>query len=747
LSFRRRACADPARAFALALVACAAAKVPSASAPDHLHASEHAAFDTNPCVHLRGGPAGTAFAAADLGKAHALVRYFGAAHDPHDADAALAEALDTNAPDSPTAVTEYARLSRETCVLQSEQVLLGTATLTMDGGTAVITPGVGALPNIPPSAVALALDVRGLPESSEARAAVHRAFDIMLRGSVKLPNLEARNCNGQPDEVGRFVGQDADQYACRTHIYAQSHVGFGLGLPLAVLTSARLTPLATWAAIAMRTSAKAFIIGEPLVTAAGESQWVGVGNIGLAIRTRRLLAADGSPLPDIVPADVRTREPRAALQRFDWRAARVQVAGVARRAPFTTREPSRSWTPVSNRTGDARAALLVAYSAVRTFFPYVDEVGDIFDRRLEECLALIASEQGASGPDRAQVRKALWRLAEALHDGHVAVYDDRVLASWGASVALVPVASDLVVAVTNQSEVKLGDTLMSIEGTPVATWMDELSMYASGSPHAIRSRLAERLVHADTQLSLRKPDGSEHAVRLREGANTATTRGLFERAPGPLRELGASEIDYVSLDGRGSYAQMERNLPRIKADMARSRGVILDLRGYPSRASWAVLAHVLPQTAQGPMMAELRVSPWHRTLEPPEQTQTLATWSSESQGFAGPVVVLTGAGTQSQAEHMLFFFRSARRGKLIGGATSGADGTITGVQLPGGYGLTFTGMHVQHLDGSRFHAIGHIPDVRAEATAEDLRMGRDTVLLAAVAELRRPSTRASHMSR
>ena len=103
--------------------------------------------------------------------------------------------------------------------------------------------------------------------------------------------------------------------------------------------------------------------------------------------------------------------------------------------------------------------------------------------------------------------------------------------------------------------------------------------------------------------------------------------------------------------------------------------------------------------------------------------------------------MLTSAKTQSQAEHWLSFFRSERRGKLVGAQTSGANGTITGVQLPGGYGLTFTGMFVRHRDGSRFHAIGHIPDVEVEPTIEDLRQGRDAVLLRALAELNRERPR------
>jgi C-terminal processing protease CtpA/Prc len=103
--------------------------------------------------------------------------------------------------------------------------------------------------------------------------------------------------------------------------------------------------------------------------------------------------------------------------------------------------------------------------------------------------------------------------------------------------------------------------------------------------------------------------------------------------------------------------------------------------------------------------------------------------------FAGPVVLLVGPHTQSQAEHLTSFYKDSKRGKVIGGQTSGANGNITGIQLPGGWGITFTGMHVAHQDGSRFFGIGHVPDVVVEPVATDYRDHRDAVLLQGIAEL------------
>ncbi|WP_437836060.1 S41 family peptidase [Sorangium sp. So ce1153] len=64
-------------------------------------------------------------------------------------------------------------------------------------------------------------------------------------------------------------------------------------------------------------------------------------------------------------------------------------------------------------------------------------------------------------------------------------------------------------------------------------------------------------------------------------------------------------------------------------------------------------------------------------------------------GFArvrGPIVLLVGNGTLSAAEHFSLALVDANRVTVVGRGTAGTDGNITGVQLPGQFALSFTGM-------------------------------------------------------
>lgn len=132
---------------------------------------------------------------------------------------------------------------------------------------AVVTPGSGELPVIPAAAKAIAVDVRALPETAEAHDAVLRALTASL-----APHASRR--------VGR--GHDAE-------------------------------------------SRRSFVVGEDVPTALAESRWIGIGNMGMAVRVGRLVADDGAPLPDIVRADYRALDARAALRDVSWPSARTPL--------------------------------------------------------------------------------------------------------------------------------------------------------------------------------------------------------------------------------------------------------------------------------------------------------------------------------------------------------------------------------------------------------------------------------------
>src|SRR5581483_8925361 len=311
--------------------------------------------------------------------------------------------------------------------------------------------------------------------------------------------------------------------------------------------------------------------------------------------------------------------------------------------------------------------------AARAFSPYFDVVGDVIDARLDECLALVA---GDAGTDRAAIRQALHRFGEALHDAHLLVADPAAPnPTTFPPVALMPSGSDVMVVLSAQSDVQPGDLLLDVGGTPAAQLVTQDSAFASGSPQeTVEIALTHLVPDAPTPATIQGADGGMRSVTLTPTATSLSTFAMFDRASGPLTDLDAGDIEYVNLDAYGAHPISAAVRAQVLAELPGKRGVVLDLRGYPTTFSWDVLAAVTPQTAFGPFMADLSVTAASST-QVPETTQRLSGWSHQPQIYTGTVVLLVGAHTQSQAEHFTFFFTSLGRGKVIGGKTSGADGT------------------------------------------------------------------------
>ena len=68
----------------------------------------------------------------------------------------------------------------------------------------------------------------------------------------------------------------------------------------------------------------------------------------------------------------------------------------------------------------------------------------------------------------------------------------------------------------------------------------------------------------------------------------------------------------------------------------------------------------------------------------------------------------------------------------MGSRTSGADGQITSIAVPGGISVGFTGQGVRFPDGRRLQRTGLIPDIEVKPTIAGIRDGRDEELEAAL---------------
>jgi C-terminal processing protease CtpA/Prc len=96
-----------------------------------------------------------------------------------------------------------------------------------------------------------------------------------------------------------------------------------------------------------------------------------------------------------------------------------------------------------------------------------------------------------------------------------------------------------------------------------------------------------------------------------------------------------------------------------------------------------------------------------------------------------------GRHTVSAAESLSIMLVDSGRVTVVGRQSAATSGDITGSELTGSFGFTFTGMEILHAYAGQsvFHGVGIVPEVEVPLTAADLRDGVDQKLVAAIGAL------------
>ncbi|MBO9613203.1 MAG: hypothetical protein J7619_10935 [Dyadobacter sp.] len=166
-------------------------------------------------------------------------------------------------------------------------------------------------------------------------------------------------------------------------------------------------------------------------------------------------------------------------------------------------------------------------------------------------------------------------------------------------------------------------------------------------------------------------------------------------------------------------------LPALTPQILKSKGVVVDMRCYPS--DFMVFSF-------GPMLLPENKSFAKFTIGKP-QTPGLFTWSSEQKlgttnpdHYKGKVIVIVNENTVSQSEYTTMAFSAASNVTVIGSTTAGADGNVSSIVLPGGIRTGISGIGVYYPDGRETQQIGIVPQVEVKPTIQGIADGLDEPL-------------------
>ncbi len=365
------------------------------------------------------------------------------------------------------------------------------------------------------------------------------------------------------------------------------------------------------------------------------------------------------------------------------------------------------------------AAIVIAWNVFQHFFPYFDVVGADWPAEFRRAAAKALAD---TGPEDFYVTLAT--MTAALKDGHVNVFSEHVPRLLPA-VRFEFVEEAVVVTASEDPQIKPGDIVIAVNGRKAAEYLDGLERLISGSPQWKRWKAMAYQFGSGPPKStitlLLKRGGEELLVTTRLTRETP----FQPEEPRPAIDQLSPGILYVDMR-RAKMAQIQEHMKELAA----ARGVIFDMRGYPTD-NHAIVCHLTDTRLESAIWRVPRtIYPDH---EKPAGFDTSGRWTLEPQKpRLRKAVFLTSAGAISYAESIMGIVEHYRLGQIVGEPTAGTNGNVNSIRLPGRFGVSWTGMRVIKHDGSQHHLVGIRPTVPVQRTLRAVREGRDEVLAKAI---------------
>lgn len=231
----------------------------------------------------------------------------------------------------------------------------------------------------------------------------------------------------------------------------------------------------------------------------------------------------------------------------------------------------------------------------------------------------------------------------------------------------------------------------------------------------------------DVALRIRRADQEREIAAARTPVQRAARGNTHDRI-GETFQMLADDIAYIKLS-----SIKKADIARYLELAAATRGLVIDIRNYPSEfVVFALGQHLVDTPTEFVRFTAAEASnPGAFRWGPAQTLRPMAPH------YKGKVMLLVDEVSQSQAEYTTMAFRTAPRAKVIGSTTAAADGNVSTIPLPGGLRSMISGIGVFYPDKRPTQRVGIIPDIVVLPTVQGIQAGRDEVLEAAVAEIRR----------
>lgn len=384
---------------------------------------------------------------------------------------------------------------------------------------------------------------------------------------------------------------------------------------------------------------------------------------------------------------------------------------------------------------DAGFRLLCLYrywNIIQYYFPYKNLIEEDWNNVLIEFIPKFINAS-----DELEYKLTVLSLIARVHDTHANIWmKDSALGSYkGLNYSALEIAFIENKAVVKgyydndlgeKSGIKSGDVINTINNKPVDEMVKERLPFtpASNYPTKLRNIARDLLRTNDTLLTVSYKRGDSTYISKIACLPSEKIDIYKNYKKDTCFKLIGSDIAYL-------YPGTIQNeyLPKIKPELLKTKGLIIDFRCYPSDfIVFSLSEYLLPQKTKFAKFSKGSITaPGLFTM-----TDAIKAGKKNKEYYKGKVVIIVNENTQSSAEYHTMAYQTAPRARVIGSATAAADGNVSGFTLPGGIKTMISGIGVYYPDGKETQRIGIVPDVEVKPSLKGIAENRDELLEKAI---------------
>jgi C-terminal processing protease CtpA/Prc len=280
----------------------------------------------------------------------------------------------------------------------------------------------------------------------------------------------------------------------------------------------------------------------------------------------------------------------------------------------------------------------------------------------------------------------------------------------------------------SQVGLQIGDIITKVNGIPIETMVKEKSKYypASNIPTKLRDISADLLRSNSNNIEIEFVSGNSKpqtkTLKLYPKDSLDIYR-LYRKSDDKSFKMLDNNIGYLTLQNI-----KEEDISQIKIEFKDTKGIIIDIRNYPSTfVPFSLGSYFISSMTPFVKFTNGSVN------NPGEFTFTKELKiPSKGKTYKGKLVVLVNELSQSQAEYTSMAFRAGDNTAIIGSTTAGADGNVSAIILPGGLRTMISGIGVNYPNGNETQRVGIVPDIEVQPSIEGIRQGKDELLEKAI---------------